>query len=785
MEVTKRNGKRETVSYDKITSRIKVLCFGLKVDPLKVAQRTIGYMYDGIKTSELDIISADQSEYLQTISPDYSLLAGRILSSNIQKLTPATFSEFIERAIKYVRFNMQQVEFVRQNAAALDAMIQHERDFTFKYTGIKTLQGLYLIEGDGYLERPQYMYMRSAICLGTTLDKIRNYYNLLSLHLYTVATPFLMNAMMENAQLMSCYLLGSDDNTEDLLKTDSALALISRRAGGCGTWYHNIRAKNQPIKSMNNGTSAGLLRFIKRNEQTALTFNQCGKRNGSFAFYLEPWHADVEDFLKLRLTTRRDADSARDIFLALWVPDLFVKRLITKSKWSLFSPDTAPYLWEYYDGMEVCSECGWRVGFNGDITTQPCDNHKFVRRDVFTEKYEEYEATGKAIEVVSTETVFDLMYDSFIDNGNPYYCFKDHVNRQTMQSNIGTIKSSNLCTEIMEYSDKNSIACCALSSISLADHVEDGAFNFAKLIETVRWIVKGLNHAIDTNNYPVPECKHNADNYRPIGIGVQGLADVFCMLRIPFLSPEAEKLDYKIFETIYYAAMLENVALAEEFGPYSAYEGSNYQRGLLKFDLWKQNRIRLEKPHTIPFSGDYDWSVVKGKPVRLSLLVAPMPTMTTAQVLGNNESFEPFSSNLFVKTSKSVKSVRLNPHLVKHLTELGVWSDDVYTQIKADNGSVMGLTCIDEPTKEIYRTIWEMKQSELTRRCAVRSAFIDQSSSYNVYTVNTNKSWFRSVFVGAWAQGMTTGCYYTRSRAATGAMSNDMTSSCTSGMCTS
>lgn len=859
MKVQKRGTRGyEMVKFDKITLRISNLCSDLSsVDPTKVALATIKGLYDGISTEELDKISARTAESYKLIHPNYSKLAARILISNLHKTTPNKFSQCMKKI--HERLNILSdihYNFIMQNADILDDIIDNSADFNFDYFGYKTLENSYLYkiteeekningnivyvdrddnivsenlisytEGgipvlrnncgtvisilraksrDIILDRPQYMFLRVAITININDDKntifenIKQCYTYLSQMYFTHATPTLFNACTKIQQLNSCFLLGTQDSIEGIMTNLSNAAFISKQAGGIGIHMSNIRCHGQLIKSTN-GKSSGLVTQLKIYNETACAFDQGGKRKGAFAIYLEPWHGDIMKFLEMKLNQGAETERARDLFYALWIPDLFVKRLLANNDWSLFSEDTAPGLNSVYDGMEVCDKCGWcnnidyinlmeKSQFTYNVIPKLSQKqneckHEFTPRDIFTQLYTKYEENGLAIKVLHTRDVMDSICRMQRESGTPYICFKDHINRMSNQSNIGTIKSSNLCAEIMEWSSAESYACCTLASINLKKFIvgEDCCnFDFKKLHEVARICARNLDIIVDINNYPVAPCEKNSQNYRPIGIGIQALADVFSIMKIPFLSDKATKLDLAITETIYHAALTESCARAKIYGSYSAFKGSPASRGLLQFDLWEKNQNLVEGKLTTAsvLSGLYDWNVLKEEikkfGLRNSLHLAFMPTVSTSQILGNNESFEPFNSNIYTKTTLSGKFTVCNNMMINHLIEHNLWNNDIKNRIINDNGSIAKIAEIPENVKEIYKTIWELPQKELMKRSLLRSAFVDQSQSLNIYLNDNSDPVLRGVFITGWKLGLKTGSYYIRTTPATSAMKNNI-----------
>lgn len=1102
MRVLKRGTRGyEPIQFDKITERIKRLCVGLdkSVDPTRVALATIKNLYDGITTEELDKISAKIADSMKLVHPDYSTLAARVLVSNLHKTTPGKFSE----CMRVLRSKLDTVstahfDYIENNAATIDKIIVDDRDYSFDYFGYKTLENSYLmkisekvvgedgtvyVDNDGNVavptnfnsngipmkdglplhaktqdrvfDRPQYMFMRVAISIHMgNLNAIKESYDAMSQMYFTHATPTLFNACSRSQQLMSCFLFGTDDSIEGIMKNLTDTALTSKRAGGIGIHMSNIRSRGSLIKGTN-GKSSGLPKQLKMYNEVARTFDQGGKRLGAIAIYLEPWHGDVLKFLQMKLNQGAETERARDLFYAMWIPDLFVSRVESGAKWSLFSPDTAPGLADVYDGMDVCKKCGYCINpaYNKYVSNvlemSAFCVHDYHPVDAFTMLYTEYENRGLAMQVVSAREIMDAICDMQRESGTPYICFKDHVNRTSNQKSVGTIKSSNLCVvpetyiltrkgqmmikdivdtrvevwngveftwttprktgtgqklvnveldngecitctpyhkfyinngngnikldaadlktgdtlidyelpvirdgvdfpcayahglfcsdndnnydlyncnslqpkftvpmtaklsdkidwftgfcdgncvvminpdgsviqcvsdkrdfllhirlmlqtigirsllvnnhlhvydiaalvslgfkprrftipagisnvkkypvkvlrvlnlqrtsdtycfaelnrgmgmfngvlagncaEIMEWSSADSYACCTLASINLKKFLIDGKINHELLHKIVRMITRNLDIIIDINDYPVIECKRNAGELRPIGIGVQALADVFAAKRVPFLSPEAARDDIEIFETIYHAALVESCNRAKTHGKYKGFDSSPAANGILSFDLWKSNQKKISSPvaDVNIFSGRYDWDALKVEimkyGLRNSLLVAPMPTVSTSQIMGNNESFEPFASNIYTKTTLAGKFTIANNAMVRHLIELGLWNDDVRNKIINSDGSVHGLVEIPQEIRNIYSTVWEMKQSELMKRAATRLAFIDQSQSLNIHIRDNSNAILRSVFMTGWKLGLKTGSYYIRTQPAAKAMKNNIAAIAESG----
>ncbi len=781
----------EEVKFDKITERIKLLCRGLSpvVDATKVALSTINSLYNGIPTEELDMISAKTAEQYKLIHPDYGTLAARVCISNLHKSTPHRFSECMERIGKelYVKSD-EHYQFIAANAERLDAMIVHENDYTLDYFGFKTLDYGYLVKINGKTcDRPQYMYMRVAIALykdsnrdaNKALDNIKACYKLFSHGYFTHATPTLFNSCTKYQQLNSCFLLGTGDSIESIMKNASDCAFISKWAGGIGVHMHNIRANGTIIRSTG-GRSSGLPRQLKIYNEVARTFDQGGKRLGAIAVYLEMWHGDIMQFLKMKLQNGAPEERARDLFYALWVCDLFVKRVRNDEPWSLFSEDTAPGLSDVYDGMEQCTICDkYREHAGAECA------HVWRRVDAFTELYTRYEREGRALRKVSARDVLDAVFTMQRESGTPYICFKDRVNRKSNQANLGTIKSSNLCAEIVQWSNDKSYACCTLASINLRKYlVEDGtradgstkySFSFNKLHEVTRLVARNLDIIIDVNKYPVKECGDNSYAYRPIGIGIQALADIFCIMRIPFLSAEAERLDVAIAETIYHAALTESCERAKQLGAYSAFRGSPASEGRLQHDLWLEETARNSSKLELPATR-LDWDPlradIKTHGVRNSLVVAYMPTVTTSQILGNNESFEPYNSNIYTKTTLAGKFTVSNTTMIRHLSDLGIWNESIKNRIVSNNGSVQDIEEIPRDVREIYKTVWELPQRQLMRRAALRSAYVDQAISLNIHVNDNSTDVLRAIFMEGYDLMLKTGSYYIRTKPAAKAIKN-------------
>jgi ribonucleoside-diphosphate reductase alpha subunit len=719
MKVIKRDGQEAPMLFDKVTTRIQKLCTGLDVQPDRVAQKVFSNMYDGIKTSEIDSLSADVAIDLMTENPDYETLATRITVSNMHKTSPKCFSDCA--VTLYARGYVSE-HFMKCVALDLDAEIDHARDYTFGYFGIKTLQKGYLFPG----ETPQYMLMRVA--LGIHADdyaRVKETYHLMSQKYFTHATPTLFNAGTPNPQMSSCFLVAmKEDSVEGIFETLKECAHISKWSGGIGVHCSNIRANGSEIVGTK-GKSDGIIPMLRVFNNTARYINQGGgKRKGSFAFYLEPWHADVMEFLDLRLNQGDEEARCRDLFTALWIPDLFMQKVEADDDWHLMCPNECPGLPDVY-GEE------------------------------FNELYRMYVAQGRFKRVVKARQVWDSILRSQIETGTPYMCYKDACNAKSNQKNIGTVKSSNLCTEIIEVSTPDETAVCNLASISLPAFVKDGEFDFGKLHDVAQVVTRNLNRVIDRNYYPTAAARKSNLRHRPIAIGVQGLADVFMMLGLSFDEPKARELNETIFEVIYCGALHASCQLASEEGPYETYEGSPASKGLLQFDLWGKNPEGFEGIK----------GLIKTHGLRNSLLVAPMPTASTAQILGNNEAFEPYTTNIYLRRTLAGEFVMINKHLVRDLQKLGLWSKQLKDGIIAANGSVQHIEGLPDQLKAVYRTAWEIPQKSLLDMAADRGAYIDQSQSLNIFMENPTMAKLSSMHMYGWKKGLKTGMYYLRTRA--------------------
>jgi ribonucleoside-diphosphate reductase alpha subunit len=746
MHVIKRDGRRETVKFDKVTARIQKLSYSLSpmVNVIDVAKKTIEGIYDGVRTEELDNLAAETAASLTITHPDYAILASRIAVSNLHKNTIKSFSATMRLLYNYTDSHSGKrmpliaddvMEVIEANAELLDSTIIYDRDFAFDYFGFKTLEKSYLLKINGKIaERPQHMYMRVALGIHKNdVESAIKTYHLLSERWFTHATPTLFNAGTPKPQMSSCFLLTmKEDSIDGIYDTLKQTAKISQSAGGIGLAIHNIRATGSYIGGTN-GTSNGIVPMLRVFNDTARYVDQGGgKRKGAFAVYLEPWHADVFEFLELKKNHGKEELRARDLFYALWISDLFMKRVEANEDWSLFCPNEAPGL----------SDC-WG--------------------EEFEKLYTQYEAEGRARKTVKAQDLWFKIMESQIETGTPYMLYKDAANRKSNQQNLGTIKSSNLCTEIIEYTAPDEVAVCNLASLALPRFVENGQFNHDKLFEVTYTATVNLNRIIDHNYYPVEEARNSNLKHRPIGLGVQGLADVFILLRLPFESEEAKKLNKEIFETIYFAAMTASKDLAIKEGTYSTYEGSPLSKGIFQFDMWN-----------VTPSNRWNWEElrqqVKQHGVRNSLLVAPMPTASTSQILGNNECFEPYTSNIYTRRVLSGEYIIVNKHLLKDLIQLGLWNNTMKNKIIANNGSIQNIPEIPANIKELYKTVWEIKQRTIIDMAADRGAFICQSQSLNLFVDAPNMAKLTSMHFYAWKKGLKTGMYYLRSQAATQAV---------------
>ena len=746
MNVVKRNGGLEPVSFDKVLTRIQTAAQGLEVNPTLIAQRTLLRIYDGVKTSELDELAAQLSISLMTTNLDYGTLAARIAISNHHKNTSDKFTDVVfelaqqpvEKTGEIVsNVSQELVDLCRQYGDQINAKIDYERDYLFDYFGFKTLEKLqYLLRNTKgkTLERPQHLIMRVSLALwgSKDLDQAFETYDLLSQKLFIHATPTNFNAGTPRQQLSSCFLIAmKSDSIVGIYDTLKDCAMISKHAGGIGLHIHNVRAKGSLIKGTN-GTSNGIVPMLRNFNDTARYVDQGGgKRNGSFAIYLEPWHADVEDFLKLKLNTGSEEERCRDLFYALWIPDLFMERVEKNQPWTLFCPSEAPGLAEVYG-------------------------------DEFRALYEKYEKEGRGRKQIDAQKLWFKVLDSQIETGTPYLLYKDAANQKSNQKNLGTIKSSNLCTEIIEYSGPDETAVCNLASLALPSYVQNQTFDYDKLRQVVKVAIKNLNRVIDINYYPTPETRNSNMRHRPVGLGVQGLADVFALMRAPWESEEAAEINQRIFEHIYFAAVESSCEISQREGPYSTFAGSPMSQGIFQYDMWNMTPLTKED-HTL------DWDHLKAKVkehgVRNSLLMAPMPTASTSQILGFNECIEPFTSNIYTRRTLAGEFVVINKYLMRDLEKQGLWSEMMKQQIIARNGSIQGIDQIPEETQKLYKTSWEIKQKILIDMAAARGAFICQSQSLNLFVADPNYAKLTSMHFYAWKKGLKTGLYYLRTRA--------------------
>lgn len=749
MYVVKRDGRREPVMFDKITDRARILCYGLNdlVDPVKVAMRVIEGLYDGVTTSELDNLAAETAASMTVTHPDYALLAARIAVSNLHKNTTKSFSETMTEMYNYVnpRTNQESplisdevYEVIKNNAEVLDSKIIYNRDFNYDYFGFKTLERSYLLRINGRIvERPQHMLMRVAV--GIHLNDIESAvetYELMSKKYFTHATPTLFNSGTPKPQMSSCFLLSmKDDSIDGIYDTLKSTAKISQSAGGIGLSIHNVRATGSYIRGTN-GTSNGIVPMLRVYNDTARYVDQGGgKRKGSFAVYIEPWHADIFDFLDLRKNHGKEEMRTRDLFLAMWIPDLFMKRVQEDGEWTLMCPNECPNLYN-------------------------------VHSEEFDALYLKYEAENRGRKTVKARELWEKILESQIETGLPYMLYKDAANRKSNQKNLGTIRSSNLCTEIMEYTSEDEVAVCNLASISLPMFVDNGTFNHQYLFDVTKRITRNLNKVIDRNYYPIQEAYNSNMRHRPVGLGVQGLADAFILMRMPFTSDEAKALNQEIFETIYFAAVTASMELAKEEGAYSTFQGSPISQGEFQYNLWGLKDSDL--------SGRWDWASLRTEVmehgVRNSLLLAPMPTASTSQILGNNEAFEPYTSNIYTRRVLSGEFIVVNKHLLHDLVELGLWNESLKQEIMRANGSIQNIDVIPQDIKELYKTVWEMSMKDIIDMSRQRGYFIDQSQSLNLFMEGATYAKLTSMHFYAWQSGLKTGMYYLRTKSAVDAI---------------
>ena len=749
MFVVKRDGRKEPIMFDKITARIRKLNYGLNplVDPVRVAMRVIEGLYDGVTTSELDNLAAEIAATMTTTHPDYAKLAARISVSNLHKNTKKSFSATMKDLYEYVNprtgkraplLSDEVYATIEKNADKIDSSIIYNRDFGYDFFGFKTLERSYLLKLNGQIvERPQHMLMRVSIGIHLTdLDAAFETYELMSKRYFTHATPTLFNSGTPKPQMSSCFLLTmKDDSIDGIYDTLKQTAKISQSAGGIGLSIHNIRATGSYIAGTN-GTSNGIVPMLRVFNDTARYVDQGGgKRKGSFAIYVEPWHADIFDFLELKKNHGKEEMRARDLFYAMWISDLFMKRVEQNAEWTLMCPNECPGLYD-------------------------CHGEEFEKL------YTQYEKDGKGRKTIQARELWDKILESQIETGTPYMLYKDAANRKSNQKNLGTIRSSNLCTEILEYTSEEEIAVCNLASIALPMFVEEGKFNHQKLFDVTKRVTKNLNRVIDRNYYPVKEAENSNMRHRPVGLGVQGLADTFIQLRLPFTCEEAKTLNQEIFETLYFAAVTASVEEAEKDGAYKTYKGSPMSRGEFQYNLWG---IKDEE-----LSGRWDWPAlrkdVKKHGVRNSLLVAPMPTASTSQILGNNECFEPYTSNIYTRRVLSGEFIVVNKHLLEDLVNLGLWNEDMKQELMQANGSIQKIKGIPEDIKELYKTVWEMSMKDIIDMSRHRGYFIDQSQSLNLFMEGATMAKLTSMHFYGWKSGLKTGMYYLRTKSAVDAI---------------
>ena len=749
MFVIKRDGHKEPVMFDKITARIKKLCYSLNplVDPVRVSMRVIEGLYDGVTTSELDNLAAEVSATMTTSHPDYATLAARISVSNLHKNTKKSFSETMADLYNYVNprtgkkaplLSDEVYKVIKKNAEKLDSTIIYNRDFNYDYFGFKTLERSYLLRLNGVVvERPQHMLMRVSVGIHyDDLDSAIETYNLMSKKFFTHATPTLFNSGTPKPQLSSCFLLTmKEDSIDGIYDTLKQTAKISQSAGGIGLSIHNVRSTGSYI-SGTNGTSNGIVPMLRVFNDTARYVDQGGgKRKGSFAIYIEPWHSDIFDFLDLKKNHGKEEMRARDLFYAMWIPDLFMKRVESNEDWTLMCPNECPGLYD-------------------------CHSEEFEKL------YLNYEKEGKGRKTIKARELWEKILESQIETGTPYMLYKDACNRKSNQKNLGTIRSSNLCTEILEYTSKDEIAVCNLASIALPMFVKNNSFDHKELFNVTKRVTKNLNKVIDRNYYPVKEAENSNFRHRPIGLGVQGLADAFIKLRMPFTSDEAKALNQDIFETIYYAALTASMEEAQKDGTYKSYKGSPISKGEFQHNMWGVKDEDL--------SGRWDWAKlrkdIKKNGVRNSLLVAPMPTASTSQILGNNECFEPYTSNIYTRRVLSGEFIVVNKHLLEDLVKLGLWNEELKQELMKANGSIQHIDFIPQDIKDLYKTVWELSMKDIIDMARHRGYFIDQSQSLNLFMEGATMAKLTSMHFYAWKSGLKTGMYYLRTKSAVDAI---------------
>ena len=749
MYVVKRDGHKEPVMFDKITARVRKLCYSLNdlVDPVKVSMRVIEGLYDGVTTSELDNLAAEIAATMTTTHPDYAKLAARISVSNLHKNTKKSFSETMSDLYSYINprtgknaplLSDEVYKVIEKNAELLDSTIIYNRDFSYDYFGFKTLERSYLLKLNGIVaERPQHMLMRVSIGIHMEdLDSAIETYHLMSKKYFTHATPTLFNSGTPKPQMSSCFLLTTkDDSIEGIYDTLKQTAKISQSAGGIGLSIHSIRATGSYIAGTN-GTSNGIVPMLRVFNDTARYVDQGGgKRKGSFAIYLETWHADIFDFLELKKNHGKEEMRARDLFYAMWISDLFMKRVEENGKWTLMCPNECP-------GLQDC------------------------HGDEFDKLYTKYEKENKGRKTIRARDLWEKILESQIETGTPYMLYKDSANRKSNQKNLGTIRSSNLCTEILEYTSPDEVAVCNLASIALPMFVKNNSFDHKELFKVTKQVTKNLNRVIDRNYYPVPEAKNSNFRHRPVGLGVQGLADAFISLRLPFTCDEAKKLNQEIFETIYFAALTASMEEAKKDGAYETYKGSPISNGEFQHNLWGIEDSEL--------SGRWDWGSlrkdIKKNGVRNSLLVAPMPTASTSQILGNNECFEPYTSNIYTRRVLSGEFIIVNKHLLEDLVNLGLWTEGLKQELMKANGSIQHIDIIPNDIKELYKTVWELSMKDIIDMSRHRGYFIDQSQSLNLFMEGATMAKLTSMHFYAWKSGLKTGMYYLRTKSAVDAI---------------
>ena len=749
MFVIKRDGHKEPVMFDKITARIKKLCYSLNplVDPVRVSMRVIEGLYDGVTTSELDNLAAEVSATMTTSHPDYATLAARISVSNLHKNTKKSFSETMADLYNYVNprtgkkaplLSDEVYKVIKKNAEKLDSTIIYNRDFNYDYFGFKTLERSYLLRLNGVVvERPQHTLMRVSVGIHyDDLDSAIETYNLMSKKFFTHATPTLFNSGTPKPQLSSCFLLTmKEDSIDGIYDTLKQTAKISQSAGGIGLSIHNVRSTGSYI-SGTNGTSNGIVPMLRVFNDTARYVDQGGgKRKGSFAIYIEPWHSDIFDFLDLKKNHGKEEMRARDLFYAMWIPDLFMKRVESNEDWTLMCPNECPGLYD-------------------------CHSEEFEKL------YLNYEKEGKGRKTIKARELWEKILESQIETGTPYMLYKDACNRKSNQKNLGTIRSSNLCTEILEYTSKDEIAVCNLASIALPMFIKNNSFDHKELFNVTKRVTKNLNKVIDRNYYPVKEAENSNFRHRPIGLGVQGLADAFIKLRMPFTSDEAKALNQDIFETIYYAALTASMEEAQRDGTYKSYKGSPISKGEFQHNMWGVKDEDL--------SGRWDWAKlrkdIKKNGVRNSLLVAPMPTASTSQILGNNECFEPYTSNIYTRRVLSGEFIVVNKHLLEDLVKLGLWNEELKQELMKANGSIQHIDFIPQDIKDLYKTVWELSMKDIIDMARHRGYFIDQSQSLNLFMEGATMAKLTSMHFYAWKSGLKTGMYYLRTKSAVDAI---------------